>query len=72
MVNLGTHLKRNVSQIVYLRLSFLSIIVLSTTTESLNIFHKILIEISAFKNMKVKIQILHIIFDKFLLFCCEQ
>ena len=33
----------------------LSIIVLSTTTESLNIFHKILIEISALKNMKVKI-----------------
>ena len=34
-----------------------SIIVLRTTTESLNIFDKILIVISAFKNMKVKIQI---------------
>ena len=45
----------------------LSIVVLSTTTESLNIFHKILTEISALKNMKVKIQILDIIFDKFLL-----
>ena len=29
-------------------------IVLRTTTESLNMFHKILIEISAFKNMKEK------------------
>ena len=34
----------------------LSIIVLSTTTESLNIFHEILIEIYGFKNIKVKIQ----------------
>ena len=32
----------------------LTTIVLSTTTESLNIFHKLLIEITAFKNMKVK------------------
>ena len=32
----------------------LSIVVLSTTTESLNIFNKILIEIYAFKNIKVK------------------
>ena len=44
-----------------------SIIVLSITTESLKIFHKILIEIYAFKNIKVKIQILDIIFHKFLL-----
>ena len=51
---------------------FLSMKVLNTTTENLNIFHKILIEISAFKNMKVKIQILHIIFDKFLLFRYKQ
>ena len=36
----------------------LSIIVLSTTTESLNLFHKILIEMYAFKNIKEKIQIL--------------
>ena len=36
----------------------LSIIVLSTTTESSNIFHKIWTEISAFKNIKVKIKIL--------------
>ena len=43
----------------------LSIIVLTTTTESLNIFNKILIEISAFKNIKVKIQILDIIFHNF-------
>ena len=41
------------------------IIVLNTTTESLNIFHKILIEIYAFKNIKVKIQILDIIFPNF-------
>ena len=35
----------------------LSIIVLSTTTESLDIFYKILSEIYAFKNIKEKIQI---------------
>ena len=34
-----------------------SIIVLSTTTESLKTFHKLLIEISAFKNMKVKFRL---------------
>ena len=50
----------------------LSIIVLSTTTESLNIFHQILIEIYAFKNIKVKVQILDIIFLKFLLIRNEQ
>ena len=42
-------------------------IVLGRTTESLNIFHKIVIKISTFKNTKVKIQILDIIAHKFLL-----
>ena len=64
MVNPGTLLKRTVSHILS--------IVLSTTTESLNIFHKILIEISALKNIKVKIKILQIIFDKFLLLPNKQ
>ena len=50
----------------------LSIIVLSIITESLNIYHKVLIEIYAFKNIKVKIQILDIIFHKFLLIRSEQ
>ena len=47
-------------------------IVLSITTESLNIFNKILIEIYAFKNIKVKNQILDIIFHKPLLIHNEQ
>ena len=50
----------------------LSIIVLSTATESLNIFHKILIEIYGFKNINVKIQILDIIFHTFCLIRYEQ
>ena len=41
-------------------------------TESLNIFNKIFIEIYAFKNIKVKIQILDIIFHKPLLIHNEQ
>ena len=45
----------------------LAIIVLSTNTVTLNIFNKILIEIYAFKNIKVKIQILDILFHTFLL-----
>ena len=49
-----------------------SIIVLSITTESLKVFHKILIEIYAFKNIKVKILILDIIFHDFLLIRYEQ
>ena len=48
------------------------VLVLSTTTESLNIFQKLLIEISAFKNMKVKFRLYTSFFDKILLFCCEQ
>ena len=49
----------------------LSIVVLSTNTESLNIFHNILTKISALKNMKVKILILVIIFENLLLICYE-
>ena len=55
----------------YLGTIVLSMIVFVITTESLNIFHKILIEISAFKNIKVKTKII-IIFHKFLLICYEQ
>ena len=47
-------------------------IVFRTTKESLNIFNKILIEIYAFKNIKVNIQILDIIFHIFLLIRYEQ
>ena len=41
-------------------------------TESLNIFNKILIEIYALKIIKVKIQMLDIVFHKFLLIRYEQ